>query len=166
LVYRIIIKGELKMIRNYFFKKLKIKKMSLAACITSALVALFAISYNLGERYYMKQAAEKMDKSVFRVTYTSPVDYKDEIIIYDTMHRMANSRIVAEDKDISGKLQVTKRQIEAVRIIVKQMNYPDNSYIIGILDRWEKGDFSLVNDEHNYFYNRLTEGSDSIKPKN
>jgi hypothetical protein len=154
------------MIKINFFKRLKLKKVSLIACTLSALVALFAISYNLGERYYIKRAADNMDKSVFRVTYTNPVDYKDEIIIYDTMHRMANSRITTEDKDSSGRLQITKKQIEAVRIIVKQMNYPDNSYILGVLDRWENGDFSLVVDEHNYFYNRLAEGTSKDKPKN
>ncbi len=145
------------MFRINFLKKLKIRKLSLLACVTSAFIALFAISYNLGERYYVKHAGDNMDKSVFRTTYTNPVDYKDEIIIYDYMHRMANSRIASEDKDIGGKLLITKRQIEAVRTIVKQMNYPDNSYILGVLDRWEKGDFSLINDEHNYFYNRLNE---------
>lgn len=152
------------MFKLKFFKKLKIKRLSLIACTISAFVALFSISYNLGERYYVKRQADKMDKSVFRVTYTNPKDYKDEIIIYDAMHRMANSKIAAEQNDKSGMLQITKPQVEAVRIIVKQMNYPDNSYILGVLSRWEKGDFSLINDEHNYFYNRLREGLGTTKP--
>lgn len=151
------------MFKISLLKKLKLKKLSIAACTISGFVALFSISYNIGERYYIKRAAENLDKSVFRVAYTKP-DYKDEIIIYDTMHRMANTKIAAEDKDISGKLQITKKQMDAVRIIVKQMNYPDNSYILGVLDRWEKGDFSLISDEHNYFFNRLSESVGTSKP--
>jgi hypothetical protein len=152
------------MFRVNFIKKIKLKRLSIITCTISAFIALFAISYNIGERYYTKRTADNLDTSVFRVTYTNSEDYKDEIIIYDAMHRMANSKIAAEDKDKSGRLQITKKQIEAVRIIVKQMNYPDNSYILGVLSRWEKGDFTLVNDEHNYFYNRLSEGIHSNEP--
>ena len=152
------------MFRFNFIKKVKLKRLSIVACTISAFMVIFAISYNLGERYYVKQAADNLDKSVFRVIYTNPADYKDEIIIYDAMHRMANSKIAAEDQDKSGRLQITKKQMEAVSIIVKQMNYPDNSYILGVLSRWEKGDFTLINDEHNYFYNRLSEGININEP--
>jgi predicted DNA binding CopG/RHH family protein len=143
------------MINVNFIKKMRLKRASIIICLIAGFVALFSISYNIGERYYIKRSAENMEKSVFRVTYEQEASFSDEVIIYDAMHRMANSKIAAEDKDKNGSIQITSKQIQAVRTIVNHMNYPDNSYILAVLNRWEKGDFSLVTDEHEYFWSRL-----------
>jgi hypothetical protein len=139
------------------YKKLNIKKIGFIACILAGFTAIYSVSFNVGERYYLKKNAEDPNKPVFKVTYKNEPDYRDEIIIYDAMHRMANSQIPSEDKEKSGSIKVTSKQIQAVRTIVQKMNYPDNSYILAVLSRWEKGDFSLVEDEHEYFWSRLKE---------
>lgn len=138
-----------------FIKRINLSKISKVICLSAAIVALFAISYNVGERYYVLNSAEEPETSVFRVVPPAQADYKDEIIIYDVMHRMANSRIEAENSDKTGALKITTHQIQAVKTIVEAMNYPDKSYIIAVLARWEKGDFSVVDDEHEYFWSRL-----------
>jgi hypothetical protein len=131
--------------------------VAMATCIMAGFIAIYSVAYNIGERYYLKKNPEDPNKPVFLVTYENEPNYRDEIIIYDAMHRMANSKIPDEDKDKSGNLKITEKQIQAVRTIVKQMNYPDNSYILAVLARWEKEDFSLVTDEHDYFWSRLKE---------
>lgn len=145
------------MLRHRRKRKLNFKKTGMAVCIMAGFVAIYSIAFNIGERYYLKKNPQDPNKPVFLVTYENEPNYRDEIIIYDAMHRMANSKIPAEDKDKSGSLNITSNQIQAVRTIIKQMNYPDNSYILAVLARWEKGDFSLVTDEHDYFWSRLKE---------
>lgn len=136
-------------------RKFNIRRVEIIVSVVSLYIALFAISYNLGERYYVSRHPEP-EKSVFNISQADKENYKDEIIIYDTMHRMANSKIEVEDKDKSGKLEINASQIQAVRIIVEKMNYPDKNYIFGVLDRWESGDFSSIADEHDYFWIRLS----------
>jgi hypothetical protein len=141
------------MLKLGLFKKFRLSWVGFIACLISGLIALFAISFNIGERYAASQEPEP-DQSVFKTTYVEERNYSDEIIIYDAMHRMANSKLTSESKDKSGKLDITKNQIEAIKTIVASMKYPDSSYIIRVLGRWEKGDFSLIADEHDYFASR------------
>jgi hypothetical protein len=145
------------MLKPRRIRKLKLKIIGVTACIIAGLIALYSIAFNIGERYYLEKNTENPDKSVFTVIYEDEPDYRDEIIIYDAMHRMANSKIAEESNDKSGVLKITGKQIQAVRTIVKKMNYPDSSYLLATLTRWEKGDFSLVVDEHDYFWSRLKE---------
>jgi hypothetical protein len=96
---------------------------------------------------------------VFRTTYSDKQQYINEIIIYDMMHRMANSKITKESKDKSGRLEVTANQIQAVKSIVERMDYKDRGYILQVLKRWENGDFSFIEGEHEYFYGRFNADS-------
>jgi cytoskeletal protein RodZ len=149
------------MMRNFLRKRLKknnFRKSSFVLSVVLLFAVLFAASYIIGERYYTKQN-EEPGKSVFGIIYPEKYSFEDEIIIYDTMHRMANSKISAKKSDSSGKLEINQKQINAVRTIVYKMNYPDKSFILEALEKWEKGDFSLIEDEHNYFSDRLGETS-------
>lgn len=135
-------------------KKINFRKGSFVLSVILLFAVLFLASYIIGERYYAKQN-EEPGKSVFRVIYPEKSSFEDEIIIYDAMHRMANSKMSAEKNDSSGILEIYQKQINAIRIIVSKMNYPDKSFILEALEKWEKGDFSSIEDEHNYFSDRL-----------
>lgn len=142
------------MIRLNFLKKFKIRRAALLICIISASVTIFAISFNLGANSYVKEEPEP-EAPVFKTTYSDKQQYINEIIIYDMMHRMANSKISKESKDKSGRLDVTANQIQAVKAIVERMDYKDRGYLLQVLKRWEKGDFSLIVGEHEYFSGRF-----------
>ncbi|MBL4934463.1 hypothetical protein JK636_01675 [Clostridium sp. YIM B02515] len=142
------------MVKLNFLKKINIRNGKLICCSIFGAAALFSISFNFGERLYVKQN-NIPDTAVFNSGQLAQVDFKDEIIIYDEMHRMANSKLSSDHKDKSGKLEINSKQLEAVREIVKQMNYPDKNYIFEVIDRWDKGNFDYIGDEHNYFWIRL-----------
>lgn len=146
------------MIKNILRKtleKISFKKTGFVLFVVLVLAILFEASYIIGEDYYAKRNDDP-GKSVFKAVYPpDKASFEDEIIIYDAMHRLANSKIPAEKNDRSGRLEINQKQLNAVRTIVSEMNYPDKSYIFAALSRWEKDDFSLVEDEHNYFADRL-----------
>lgn len=142
------------MIRLNFLKRFNIRKAAFLICIASAAVALFAVSYSVGANYSSKETPEP-EKSVFKTTYNDKPEYINEIIVYDILHRMANSKIAKESKDKSGKLEMTSNQIQAVKGIVEKMDYKDRGYLLQVLKRWEKGDFSFIEGEHEYFYGRF-----------
>lgn len=75
--------------------------------------------------------------------------------IYDVMHRMANSKIIAKDNQIWGTLPMDSKQVATVKAIVEKVNYSDRDYILEVLERWENEDFSKADKEHNYFWKKL-----------
>lgn len=75
--------------------------------------------------------------------------------IYDIMHRMSNGKILAEDNKIWGVIPIYKEDIVTLKKIIKKVDYEDREYLLEVLTRWEKGDFSQVVDEHNYFWKKL-----------
>jgi len=82
-------------------------------------------------------------------------EYYSETKIYDIMHRMANTKIIAENNKIWGELPIDKKEIQNIKSIVEKVNYEDREYILKVLNRWEEGDFSQAVDDHNYFWDKL-----------
>lgn len=101
-----------------------------------------------------KEAASKEEQEKENKELISPEDSPEDAI-YDAMHKMANTKIVAEDGQIWGEIPIDKESIKKVRDIVEKVAYEDRDYILEVLNRWDKGDFSQVVDEHNYFWAKL-----------
>jgi hypothetical protein len=141
------------MIRDFISKKLKSRKVTFITCTIAAAVALFSISFNIGERLYVKNNTIT-DKSVFGISQENPASINSELIIYDNLQNMASEVM---DKKVKNEtnIDISKEKIQSLRVIVTKMGYSDRGYILSVLDRWEKGNFSLITDEHNYFYLRL-----------
>lgn len=145
------------MIRNYIFKKLKSRKVRFITCFIAAVIALFSISYNIGERLYAKNHTQT-DKSVFGIAQEDPVSINSELIIFDNMQNMASEVMNAKVQNETN-IDISKEKIQSIRVIVTKMGYSDKGYILSVLDRWEKGNFSLITDEYNYFYLRLKDNA-------
>lgn len=145
------------MIMNFISKKLKSRKVTFITCTIAATVALFSISFNIGERLYVKNHTIT-DKSVFGISQENPANINSELIIYDNMQNMASEVMDAKVKNQTN-IDISKEKIQSLRVIVTKMGYSDRGYILSVLDRWEKGNFSLITDEHNYFYLRLKDYS-------
>lgn len=82
---------------------------------------------------------------------------KDEHIshIFNTMHQIANSKIVAEDGLVWGEIQPTQAVVDGLIKDVNSTDYGDKNYLLEILNRWKNGDFSKCVEEHNYLWNKL-----------
>lgn len=141
------------MIRNFIYKKLKSRRVRFIICILAAAVALFSISYNIGERLYAKNHTET-DKSVFGISKEDDKSINSELIIYDSLQNMASTIMDAKVKNETN-IDIPKDKIQAIRVILNKMDYSDKGFLLTILDRWEKGNFSLITDEHNYIYLKL-----------
>lgn len=106
-----------------------------------------------GEQSKIEAISKELSKEPANKVH--PPEYFDEDTIYDIMHKMANSKIVAGDDQIWGTLPMDKKKIEVLKQAVEKIGYSDRAYLLEILNRWEKGDFSRCVEEHNYLWNKL-----------
>ena len=140
------------MIKNNLLKMLKSTRFKFIVCVLAAFAALFSVSFNIGEKLYVRSHIET-DKTVFGLTQEKPLSINSELIIYDNMNSIANDIMngVANNSNIN----INKDKLDSIRVIVNKMDYSDRDYIVNILDRWESGNFNMITDEHNYFYLKL-----------
>lgn len=82
-------------------------------------------------------------------------EYYPEEKVYDIMHRMANTKIIAENDKIWGELPIDSDSLGDIRDLVSEIDYPDRNYLLEVINRWEDGDFSQADEEHNYFWTKL-----------
>ncbi|MCF0148333.1 MAG: hypothetical protein HUJ77_08030 [Clostridium sp.] len=75
--------------------------------------------------------------------------------IYDIIHRMSNTKIVAEDNQIWGKIEMDPEYIKSLKSLIEKVDYKDKDYMLEVLSRWENNDFSKAVEEHNYFWKKL-----------
>lgn len=75
--------------------------------------------------------------------------------IYDIMHRMSNTKIIAEDNKIWGELPIDENSLGDLKALISEIDYKDRDYLLKVISRWEQGNFSEADDEHNYFWTKL-----------
>lgn len=68
---------------------------------------------------------------------------------------MSNSKIVAEDNQIWGRLPMNSNDISTLKNLIEKVDYKDRDYMLEVLSRWENNDFSQAVEEHNYFWKKL-----------
>ncbi|MFU7516262.1 DUF6241 domain-containing protein [Clostridium sp. HCS.1] len=82
-------------------------------------------------------------------------DYYPIENIYDILHRMSNTKIIAEDNQIWGKIEMDPEYIASLKSLIEKVDYKDRDYMLEVLTRWENNDFSQAVEEHNYFWKKL-----------
>lgn len=75
--------------------------------------------------------------------------------VYDIIHRMSNTKIIAEDNQIWGKIEMDPEYIASLKSLIEKVDYKDKDYMLEVLTRWENNDFSNAVEEHNYFWKKL-----------
>jgi len=75
--------------------------------------------------------------------------------IYELMHRMINTKIIAEDGQIWGEVEVTREYCEDLIKIIKSSDYEDKETLIRFLNNWKNGSFKKGVIEHNYLWGKL-----------
>ena len=71
--------------------------------------------------------------------------------IYDEIHKMANSLIIAEDNQIWGEEKITLKRLEKVLLKVKDVD----DYLYGELSKWKDLNFDNGVEVHNYVWKKL-----------
>ncbi|WP_455675578.1 DUF6241 domain-containing protein [Pradoshia sp.] len=68
----------------------------------------------------------------------------------EILHKMTHQKVKAKDK--WGAIPMTKENVLAAKEQISQLNIKDKTELLEILDRWEKEDFSQIDEDHNYFW--------------
>ncbi len=79
----------------------------------------------------------------------------EELVVYNTMHKMINTKIVAEDGKIWGEELITTDRCNQLITEVTNSGYPDKGTLLQFLTRWKDKDFVSGVNEHNYLWNGL-----------
>lgn len=71
--------------------------------------------------------------------------------IYDEVHKMANSLIIAEDNQIWGEEKITRKRIKE---LLKSVEGIDD-FLTAEIEKWDKLDFNNAVEVHNYVWKKL-----------
>ncbi|WP_426348167.1 DUF6241 domain-containing protein [Alloiococcus sp. CFN-8] len=78
--------------------------------------------------------------------------------VYDMIHVMANTLIIAEDGEVWGQQPITKDRIEAIMKAMEELDITDEK-LWSTLKRWEQQDFSEGVEDHNYVWKKYLDGT-------
>ncbi|GHH97396.1 DUF6241 domain-containing protein [Neobacillus kokaensis] len=70
--------------------------------------------------------------------------------VIDVMHKMTHQKVKAEEK--WGAVPMIPDTINQVYEIVSNSDYELKDDLLGILEKWKKGQFDEVDEDHNYFW--------------
>ena len=146
--------------KNFFKSKVFITILVIIFIITIGTISFFIYmqidSGNLNAKSNISEI-KKIDKELASEESTEIKDSEYYPIenIYDIIHRMSNTKIIAEDNQIWGKLEITPENIASLKSLIEKINYDDKEYMLEVLTRWENNDFSQAVEEHNYFWKKL-----------
>lgn len=77
-------------------------------------------------------------------------DSSSQDAVIEVMHKMTHQKVKAKEK--WGSIPMTPDTINQVYDIVKNSEFEQKDDLLAILDKWKKGTFSEVDDDHNYFW--------------
>lgn len=78
--------------------------------------------------------------------------------VYNMIHEMANTLIIAENDLIWGKKAITKDRVEAVMKAMEDLDITDEK-LWETLKRWEQQDYSEGVEDHNYVWSKYLHGT-------
>jgi len=76
-----------------------------------------------------------------------------ETDIQNTIHQMANSVIIANEK--WGEIKITQKKIEELIIEIEESDFSYKDTYLDILNRWKNGDFTRAMYDHNEVWHML-----------
>ena len=83
----------------------------------------------------------------------APLFERPETIVYSELHKMANTKILADE--IWGETNINEEGVNALILEITNSNYSDKDILLDMLNNWKKSDFSHAVEEHNYLWNKL-----------
>ena len=126
--------------KNFFKSKVFITILVIIFIITIGTVSFFIyMQINSGNLNAKSNISEikKIDKELTNEESTEIKDSEYYPIenIYDIIHRMSNTKIIAEDNQIWGKLEITPENIASLKSLIDKINYDDKEYMIEVLEQ-------------------------------
>lgn len=104
-----------------------------------------------------KQQDNKVDefqeqtKKIGGVTYDLKLSQApEEREVIDVMHHMTHQKVKADEK--WGAKPMIPETINEIFDVVSKSDFTRKEELLAILERWKNGDFSQVDDDHNYFW--------------
>lgn len=147
-------------IKTLFKNKLFISIITIILLVIISIVSFFIYkqidSGNLKAKSNISEI-RKLDKELSsdNSNITKEDIYYSVENIYDILHRMSNTKIIAADNQIWGKIEITDEYISSLKSFIEKLDYSDKDYMLEVLTRWENNDFSKAVEEHNYFWKKL-----------
>ncbi len=77
-------------------------------------------------------------------------DNSSQDAVIEVMHKMTHQKVKAKEK--WGAIPMIPDTINQVYDIVENSKFEQKDDLLAILDKWKKGIFSDVNEDHNYFW--------------
>ncbi|HZK53637.1 MAG TPA: DUF6241 domain-containing protein [Desulfosporosinus sp.] len=114
---------------------------------------MFAIFYAVSNRDYTGAAAGEAIQRAIAVGEGGVTAAQDGI--YTEMHKMINTKIVAEDGEVWGEILITIEKCYKVIKDVNETDYVDKDILLQYLANWKAGDFTHAVAEHNYLWGAL-----------
>lgn len=141
--------------------KITLVEGNYTAIINNEPVALDAapFAYSKNSRIYIpiRFIAQALNKAVVWEQNTNSV-YIHKMLsqkeIWEEMHKMANSKIISLDELNSIPLKIETSYVNELIAIAEKSDFFDKTVLIEILQRWQKGDFRLCVEDHNYLWGK------------
>ncbi|MBU3180980.1 DUF6241 domain-containing protein [Clostridium psychrophilum] len=106
------------------------------------------------------QAVQIKKNIVNKVVAIKPNESTDvisdqEAVLYNKMHKMINTKIVAVDGEVWGEVPITTNNCNQLIAEVKDSGYPDKVTLLQFLTTWKNNDYANGVNQHNYLWNGL-----------
>ncbi|MFD3155918.1 DUF6241 domain-containing protein [Haloimpatiens sp. FM7330] len=142
-------------------KKIIIVIIILFICLSGGLYLFGEITGNQNiatkcvEKINTMRFDQKLEKNVKAVENNKKpsVPKLSEMEVVDVMHKMANTKVIADKK--WGFVKITKERIKNLKTIVSESNYKEKEKLLEILNKWEEGNFSEADKDHNFLWDKL-----------
>ena len=111
------------------------------------------LAYNEAHGKAVHSESNKADTTakIGGVQYSLGIDENSsEMEVIEVMHKMTHQKVEAEEK--WGAIEMTPKAIDQNYDIVSKSNFEHKNILLEMLNRWKKGDFSQIVDDHNWFW--------------
>lgn len=137
------------------------------SCIALVLIIIGTGSYNIAQHKLnaakspkMVQASQIKEQVVNKADAIKQADSiqgmrDEEVLVYNTMHKMINTKIVAIDGKIWGEIEITPDKCNQLISEITKSKYPDKGTLIIFLTNWKNNNFRNAVTEHNYLWDEL-----------
>ncbi|WP_338751225.1 DUF6241 domain-containing protein [Bacillus sp. FJAT-52991] len=116
------------------------------------------IFFNDREKQATKEQLTKDGINLHQVRNIQETEETNEVTVnsieqevLDVMNKMTHQFVIADDK--WGAVEMTPERIDQLTEIVSVNDYPNKERILSILEKWKKGNFETVDDDHNVIWN-------------
>lgn len=117
------------------------------------MLTCFLIVIGSGCAKKVEEIDETSYQEILQEVELENVIVRNQKTVWDEMHKMANTKILAEH--IWGEIEITEEKVNKLLTEVMASDYSDKKQLLAILDNWKNGDFGNAVNEHNYLWDKL-----------